>query len=312
MNPDRRVIRCIALAADWIGLAQRSDFRQYRRGRHRFGLPVECALIQLAGIVITHQQVLAINAELFRFLETWQRQARLLNPTLTAVLEQVQLGGLGVKRHHTARYQRHSPGFALGVVEQGHRGAFDIGFRVRRVGPPADVFFIHHQLLGGVIHLAELRRRWQRQAAYTLGFGEQRRSVAYQPLLALALLAHQEHKQIGRPVAVQAQAIHRVIAGGQVQRLAKGLGGRIEADQQGLLAVVVEAGHQHLGTDDAGVEAAEIACETGQFGTVFVEQLQAVAGAGGQAFAAVGQEGHGFGIQAGCPRRQRQVGGHYR
>lgn len=180
---------------------------------------------------------------------------------------------------------------------------------MRRVGPPPDVFFVHHQLLRGVVHLAELRRRRQRHPTHTAGFSEQRRAIAYQPLLALALLPDQEHKQVGRRVAVQAQTVYRKVAGRQVQRLAPGFSGGIEVDQQCLLAVVVEAGDHCVGAGGACIEAAEVTVETRQFGALAVEQLQTVTRAGGEARLTVGQDGHGFGPQAGAPGRQGQIGG---
>lgn len=94
-------------------------------------------------------------------------------------------------------------------------------------------------------------------------------------MLALALLAYQEHKQVGGGVAVKAQAVHCVITGGQVERFAEGFGRRVKADQQGLLAIVVKAGDQCLAACCTGIEAAEVAFETRQLGAFDVHQLQA-------------------------------------
>ena len=309
MNPDRRVIRRIALTADRVGLALGGDFRQHWRRRDGLGLPRQFSLIEVAGVVVAQQQLPAFDCQVFRLRHTRQAQARLCDPAFALLLEQLQLRSLWIKRDHTTRHQRHGTGCALGIVEQRHRDAFHLGFRVRRVGPPADVLLIDQQLIGGVVHLAELRRRRQRQAAYTLGLCQQRRTIAHQPLLALALFAHQENKQVGRRVAIQAQAVDRIVAGRQVQRRAPAFAGAIQADQHGLLALVIQGGHQHLGPGGAGVEAAEVTLETRQFGAFVIEQQQAVAGAGGQAFGAVGQEGQRLGVQARCPTSQGQVGG---
>ena len=309
MNPDGRVIRRVALATHGFGLAQCGDLRKCRRNRHRRGLPVEAALIELAAVVVPHQHLPALYHQLLRFFEARQGQAGLPNPTLPDLLEQLQLRGFRVQREHPARHQRHGACFPRGVVEQRHGRALNLGFRVRRVGPPADVLLVHHQSLGCIIHLAVLRRWRQWQAANTLRLGQQGRTIAHQPLLALALFTDQEHKQVGRRIVIEAQAIDRKVAGRQVQRRTPGFSGAIQTDQQGLLAVVIEACDQRLSAGSAGVQTAETALEPGQFGAFIVEQQQAIAGAGGHALGAAGQEGHGLGIQAGCPRGQRQLGG---
>ena len=293
------------MATHGFGLAQCGDLRKYRRNRHRRGLPVKAALIELLAVVVPHQHLPALYHQLLRFLEARQGQAGLLNPTFPDLLEQVQLRGFRVQREHPARHQCHGACFALGIVEQRHGRALHLGFRVRRVGPPADVLLVHHQSLGRIIHLAVLRRWRQWQAANTLRLGQQRRTIAHQPLLALALFTDQKHKQVGRRIAIEAQAIYREVAGRQVQRRTPGFAGAIETDQQGLLAVVIEAGDQRLSAGSACVEAAETAFEAGQFDAFIVEQQQAVAGTGGHALGAAGQEGNGLGVQAGCPRGQR-------
>jgi len=198
VNPDRRIIRRITLAADWVGLAHGGDFRQYRICRYRLGLPVELALVERAAVVVAYQQLLAVDAQLLGFFQARQAQARLFHPALARPLEQVKLRSLWIERDHATRHQGDGTGFTFGIIEHRHRGAFHVRFRVRRVGPPADIFFIDYQLIRPVVHLAELRRWWQRQTAHTLGFSQQRRAIAHQPLLALALLTHQKHKQVGR------------------------------------------------------------------------------------------------------------------
>ncbi len=77
-----------------------------------------------------------------------------------------------------------------------------------RVGPPANVRFIDEQPVRGIVDLTKLGIGRQRQIAHQARLAIEPVIRANQPLLALALFAHQEHEQVAGVIAVQTQAGH--------------------------------------------------------------------------------------------------------
>ncbi len=118
---------------------------------------------------------------------------------------------LRIQRQQTARHHGHCPGGLFQLAKrlaQCHRLPGDIGLGMRRVGPPADVRFIDEQPVRGIVDLTKLGVGRQRQIAHQARLAVEPVVRTNQPLLALALFAHQEHKQVAGIIAVQTQAGH--------------------------------------------------------------------------------------------------------
>ena len=163
VNPDGRVIRCIALTDHRFGLHHGFDHRQWRRGTGRGRLPVQQPLEHLLVAVILHQHLQPLrrlaHRQVFRLFERVQRQSGHWRPTVTVLLVQVQVRRFRVQAEHPARHQRHGPGGLFHLtkgLDQRHGHPRGIGLGVGRVHPPADFFFIHKQLLPGIVNLTEL------------------------------------------------------------------------------------------------------------------------------------------------------------
>ena len=108
-------------------------------------------------------------------------------------------------------------------------------------------------------------------------------------MLTLALFTHGKQVQIARLIAVQAHAIYRVVAFGQVRRCLPLAGFRVQAEQRDLLPGLVLAGHQYVVAQRAAVEPGERTGNLAQGFALRIEQQHAVALAHGQAIIACGQ-----------------------
>ena len=280
--PDGRVIRGITLAHHHVGLHRRFYADQHRGVAGRGGLPAQCAFVHFAAGTVLHQQLQAMRrltqGQMLRLADPGQGQAGNGCPALALLLIQIQLCRLGIEAEHTARHQGHVPGgffYVAKWLDHRHRHTLDVGLGMGRVGPPTDILFVDEEVLRGVIDLAELGLRRQGQAAHQ----QRRRQTAAlsgnQPLLAPALFTHGKQVDIARIVLVQAHAIHRVVAGGQIGRRLPLMALGVEIEQRNLLLVLVVTGHQHLVAQGAAVQPGKGALDPAQGVALFIKQQQA-------------------------------------
>ena len=233
------------------------------------------------------------------------------------MLIEVQARRLRVQRQHAAGLAVHGADAGLQTAKgrtQVHRLARYVGFRLGRIGPQADAFFVDEQAVGGVVGLAILGARRRRQATQAQRRGIQPGAVADQPLLALAVFAEQEQVQVAGLIAVQAQPGHGVIASRQCLHRAPLASGRVERHQDRLLGAAVQAGNDELLALRAAVQTGIGARQASQRLTVGGQQQQAFALTGGQAQVMAqaaqlgGQKAHilGLDLRRGAPGAELQ------
>ncbi|MNI42371.1 hypothetical protein D3C73_966650 [compost metagenome] len=150
-----------------------------------------------------------------------------------------------------------------------HQRCFGVG----RIAPQTDVLFVYVEAGAAVIDLAEATFRWQAQGADPEGFGQRTTIAGNQPLLADALLAHQEHKVVARAVTEQAQPFDGKAGFRQVARAAPAV--TLPAHQQGLLFFLVQGGDQRAAVIAAVVEGFETPRQLAEQLAVATEHLQA-------------------------------------
>ena len=111
VNPNRGVIRRIALTHHWVGLHRRFYHRQNRWQLHRRGLPLERAFKQLAVTAILHQHLQAFwrlaNSQLLRLNQAAKRQVCNRRPVFALLLVEVQLSRFRIKPQHASRHHSH-------------------------------------------------------------------------------------------------------------------------------------------------------------------------------------------------------------
>ena len=290
VQPDRRIIGGIAVAAHRLALAQRRDIGQQRRQGQRRRLPVQLAEVETPGGVVLQQQLQALGGtprvQPLGLLQAVQHQVGHGLPGIALLLIEMQARRLRVQRQQAAGLAVHGADRALHATErrtQIDRLTRHIGLGLGRIGPQADAFFVDEQPIGGVVGLAILGAGWRRQAAQAQRRGIQPSAVTHQPLFALTVFTEQEQMQVAGLIAVQAQPGHRVVARRQRLRRAPLAAGRVERHQHRLLGGAVQAGNDQLLALGAAVQAGIAASQASQWLTVGGQQQQAFALAGGQA-----------------------------